>query len=298
MFHNFDEMIHYASKLETQRVALVGAEDKEGLQALKKAQEMGIAEPLLVGDKDKTSQICKEIGLDCEIINASNSVEAAEKGVKAVRNNKAQILMKGLIKTSVLLKAVLNKEWGLRKGELLSHLAVLDVPVLDRLIFVSDGGMVIKPDIKEKVAIINNAVNFMNDIGYDKVKTALLAAVEVVNEGMPETLDAAAISKMAQRGQIKNCEIDGPLALDNALSEMAAKVKKISGPVAGNADLLIAPDIHSGNILGKSAVYLADGTIAGIILGATVPIIIVSRADVARSKLASLALSAISAAKN
>ncbi|TYB95794.1 MAG: bifunctional enoyl-CoA hydratase/phosphate acetyltransferase [Kosmotoga sp.] len=298
MFHNFDEMIQFASKLETQRVALVGAEDKEGLQALKKAQEMGIAEPLLVGDKDKTSQICKEIGLDCEIINASNSVEAAEKGVKAVRNNNAQILMKGLVKTSVLLKAVLNKEWGLRKGELLSHLAVLDVPVLERLIFVSDGGMVIKPDIKEKAAIINNAVNFMNNIGYDNVKAALLAAVEVINEGMPETLDAAAISKMAQRGQIKNCEIDGPLALDNALSEMAAKVKKISGPVAGNADLLIVPDIHSGNILGKSAVYLADGTIAGIILGATVPIVIVSRADVARSKLASLALSAISAAKN
>ncbi|MEA2067534.1 MAG: bifunctional enoyl-CoA hydratase/phosphate acetyltransferase [Thermotogota bacterium] len=298
MFRNFDEMLQYASKLETQKVALVGSEDEEGLRALKKAQDLGIAEPLLVGGKEKTSQICEKIGLNCEIIDVSNSVEAAEKGVKAIRNNKAQILMKGLVKTSVLLKAVLNKEWGLRKGELLSHLAVLDVPVVDRLIFVSDGGMVIRPDIKEKVAIINNAVSFMNNIGYENPHVALLAAVEVVNESMPETLEAAVISKMAQRRQLKNCEIDGPLALDNALSEMAAKIKKISGSVAGNADLLVVPDIHSGNILGKSAIYLAGGTIAGIILGATVPIVIVSRADVARSKLASLALSAISASKN
>ncbi len=296
MFQNFNEMIEYASELKTQRVALVGSEDKEGLQALKKAKEMGIAEPLLVGDKQTTTRICKEIELDCEIIDASNSIDAAEKGVKAVKNGDAQILMKGLVKTSILLKAVLNKEWGLRKGKLLSHLAILDVPAVDRLIFVSDGGMVIKPDINEKVAIINNAVSFMNEIGYDKPCVALLAAVEVVNESMPETLEAAAISKMAERGQIKNCEIDGPLALDNALSDMAANIKKISGSVAGNADALIVPDIHSGNILGKSAVYLADGTIAGIILGATVPIVIVSRADVARSKLASLALSAISAA--
>ncbi|MFO7882964.1 MAG: bifunctional enoyl-CoA hydratase/phosphate acetyltransferase [Kosmotogaceae bacterium] len=298
MFRNFDEMIQYASKLETQRVALVGSEDKEGLQAIKKAQEMGIVEPLLIGDKEETTRMCDIIGLRCEIINAANSIDAAEKGVKAVKNNEAQILMKGLVKTSTLLKAILNKEWGLRKGKLLSHLAILDVPVVDRLIFVSDGGMLIKPDIDEKAAIIDNVVGFMNKIGYNKPRVALLAAVEVVNESMPETLEAAAIAKMAERGQIKNCEIDGPLALDNALSKMAARIKKIPGSVAGNADVLIVPDIHSGNILGKSAVYLADGTIAGIILGATVPIVIVSRADVARSKLASLALSAISATKS
>src|SRR5690606_25916314 len=148
--------------------------------------------------------------------------------------------------------AVLNKEWGLRSGNVLSHIAALDVPAIDRIVFVTDGGMVIKPDLQTKVSIIENAVVFLRSIGYEKPKVALITAVEVLNGDMPETLDAAVIAKMAQRGQISNCEVDGPLGLDNALSLEAAKIKKVTGPVAGMADLLVVPEIAAGNFLGKS----------------------------------------------
>jgi len=226
------------------------------------------------------------------IVHSENEVISSEIAVKLISEGKANILMKGLVKTATLLKAVLNKEWGLRTGNLLSHVAILETPGLDRLIFVTDGGMIIKPDLNQKIGIIQNAVNLAHDLGYERPNVALIAAVEVVNPDMPETMEAAIISKMADRKQIKGCNIDGPLGLDNALNLMAAKIKNVESNVAGKADILVVPDIHSGNFLGKSAVYLANGKIAGLVVGAKVPIIIVSRADSSESKINSIALAA------
>lgn len=294
MFKNFKELIDRIRDLgKVKRVVLVGSEDIEGIKALKKAKSEGIADAILVGDREKTMEIQKQLGTEFPVIDAGTPAEASEKGVKLISSGEADILMKGLVKTAVLLKAVLNKEWGLRSGKLLSHIAAMDIPTMDKLVFVSDGGMVIKPDLQQKAAIIENAVNFMHQLGYEKPRVALITAVEVVNPDMPETIDAAVLAKMAERKQLPSCYLDGPLGIDNALNEYAAKVKKVSGEVAGKADLLIVPDIHSGNFLGKSAVYLAGGTIAGLILGASAPIVIVSRADTENSKLASIALSVL-----
>jgi len=198
--------------------------------------------------------------------------------------------MKGLIKTSTLLKAVLNKEWGLRTERLLSHVVLMEIPGFDRLLFLTDGGMVIRPSLEEKVQIIMNAVDLAKRLGYEKPKVALIAAVETVNEKIPETVEASIIAKMAERGQIKGCIIDGPLGFDNAVSTFAARVKGIKSDVAGIADILVVPDIHSGNFLGKSVVYFAKGRIAGVVVGARKPVVIVSRADTEESKFYSVVL--------
>jgi phosphate butyryltransferase len=291
------EVIEKAKIVSKKRVVVVGAEDKEALKAVSAAYDEGFVEPVLVGKKEIIEENLKELGKEFDIIDAKTEEEAAEQGVRLVSSGAADIVMKGLIKTSKLLKAVLNKEWGLRTGSVLSHVAIIETEALDSLKIVTDGGMIIKPTLDQKVAIINNAVELAHSMGIETPKVALLAAVEVVNPDMPETMDAAIITQMNKRGQIKGCTVDGPLALDNALSEMAAKIKKIKSDVAGHADILVVPDIHAGNVLGKSAIYLANGKIAGLVLGAKAPIVIVSRADTAESKLASLALAVLKAEK-
>ncbi|MBO8161520.1 MAG: bifunctional enoyl-CoA hydratase/phosphate acetyltransferase [Thermosipho sp. (in: Bacteria)] len=290
MLKSFNEIIEIA-KGKNAIISLAGAEDIESLKAIKNVQDLGI-KAILVGNKPIIEKHLQDLNLELPIEHAENEIEASEKAVKLVSSGKANVLMKGLVKTSTLLKAVLNKEWGLRTGNLLSHIALLETPGINRIIFVTDGGMIIKPDINQKIGIIKNAVSLAHKLGYETPKVALIAAVEVVNPDMPETMEAAIISKMADRGQIKGCKLDGPLGLDNALSIFAAEVKKVKGDVAGNADILVVPDIHSGNFLGKSAVYLANGEIAGIIMGASAPIIIVSRADTSKSKRNSIALAA------
>lgn len=291
------EVIEKAKIVSKKRVVVVGAEDNEALKAVSAAYDEGFVDPVLVGKKEIIEENLKELGREFDIIDAKTEEEAAEQGVRLVSSGAADIVMKGLIKTSKLLKAVLNKEWGLRTGSVLSHVAIIETEALDSLKIVTDGGMIIKPTLDQKVAIINNAVELAHSMGIETPKVALLAAVEVVNPDMPETMDAAIITQMNKRGQIKGCIVDGPLALDNALSEMAAKIKKIKSDVAGHADILVVPDIHAGNILGKSAIYLANGKIAGLVLGAKAPIVIVSRADTAESKLASLALAVLKAEK-
>lgn len=290
-------VIEKAKTVSKKRVVVVGAEDKEALKAVSAAYDEGFIEPVLVGKKEVIEENLKELGREFDIIDTRTEEAAAEQGVRLVSSGAADIVMKGLIKTSKLLKAVLNKEWGLRTGSVLSHVALIETAALDSLKIVTDGGMIIKPTLDQKVAIIKNAVELSHSMGIENPKVALLAAVEVVNPDMPETLEAAIITQMNKRGQIKDCTIDGPLALDNALSEMAAKIKKINSEVAGHADILVVPDIHAGNVLGKSAVYLANGKIAGLVLGAKAPIVIVSRADTAESKLASLALAVLKAEK-
>lgn len=299
MIKNFKDLLSKLTEKDSKtrkKIVLAGAEDIEALKALKHAYQLNICDFVLVGQKSSVINNLETLELpaeDFEIIDSTDEFDCAEKSVKAVNSENAAMLMKGLIKTSTLLKAVLNENWGLRTGKLLSHVAVLESPVIDRLILLSDGGMIIKPTLEQKVAIIENAVHVAKKMGIDLPKVACIAAVEVVNPSMPETVEAAILSKMNQRGQIKDCLVDGPLGLDNALDTNAAKVKKVSGEVAGRADILIVPDIHSGNFLGKSIVYMAGGNIAGIVVGAKVPIVIVSRADSFENKFHSIVLGLI-----
>ncbi|MGM0640841.1 MAG: bifunctional enoyl-CoA hydratase/phosphate acetyltransferase [Thermotogota bacterium] len=292
---NLDDLIKKAKETGMKRVVVIGAEDPEALEAVSAAHDEGFADPVLVGDKKIIEENLQKIDKDFDIIDAENSKDAAEKGIRLVSSGAADVVMKGNIKTSILLKAALNKDWGLRTGNVLSHCAVLDTPYLDKLIFVTDGGMIIRPDLNQKVSIINNTVKLAKSIGIETPKVGVIAAVEVVNPDMPETKDAAILTQMNRRGQIKDCIVDGPLGIDNALDLTAAKIKKVTGEVAGQADILLVPDIHSGNFLGKSAVYLAGGKIAGLILGCTAPIVVVSRANDAKSKMASLALGVLNA---
>lgn len=299
---SFKELFELAEKTERQNLVLAGAEDQEAVKAVAIAEKKGLIKPFFVGKKDSILENIQKLNKEntikeYEIIDTESDSETAEKSVKLISNGEGTLLMKGLIKTAVLLKAVLNKDWGLRTGRLLSHIAVAETRALKKIIAITDGGMNLRPDLNEKRDIILNAVELMKTLGIETPRVAPVAAVEVVNEKMPETIDAAILSKMNDRGQIKSCVVDGPLGLDNALSEFAAGVKKITGDVAGNADIILVPDIHSGNLLGKSVEYIGGGTIAGLIMGAAVPIVIVSRADKAEAKLTSIALGTINTAR-
>jgi len=291
---NFEELLLEAKKCGRKDLILAGADDVEALKAVEVAAELGLVRPVLVGNKELILNKLENFSLkDYELSEADSAEEIAEKSVMRSKPVINKILMKGSIKTAYLLKAVLNKEWGLRTGNLLSHVVAADIEGYDRLLFITDGGMVIKPSIEEKVQIIENAVSLAFSIGIETPKVACVTAVEVINPSIPETLDCAILSKMNQRGQIKGCKVEGPLGLDYALSEFAAKIKKVEGDVAGKADILLVPDINSGNFLGKSVEYFAGGKIAGLIMGAMVPIIIVSRADKSESKLASILLAIV-----
>lgn len=288
MIRTLSEIIEMA-KGKGKVIAIAGAEDKEAVKAVVEAKELGVS-AILFGKREVIEENLRELGADFPIVDCRTEEEVSKAAVKSVVEGRAHIVMKGLVKTSTLLKAVLDKEQGLRTERLLSHVAVVEVPGVNRLIFVTDGGMVIKPTLEQKVQIIENVVAVARKLGYEMPRVALIAAVETVNPDMPETLEAAIIAKMNERGQIKNCKIDGPLGIDNALSVYAAEVKGVKGDVAGHADILVVPDIHSGNFLGKSAVYFANGKIAGIIAGAKAPVIVISRADTSESKFASIAL--------
>ncbi|PYE52895.1 bifunctional enoyl-CoA hydratase/phosphate acetyltransferase [Deinococcus yavapaiensis] len=280
------------------RVAVAAAADPHVLSAVHEARIEGLIRPILFGDPDKIAAAAREVGLDLSKVDvrpAANNDAAAEAAVKTVSSGEADILMKGLLDTAVLLRAVLNKEWGLRTGRLLSHVLAYDVPGADfgRLFFMSDGAMNIEPDLKAKIQIVENAVTVAHAVGIDQPKVAMLAAVEVVNPDMSTAVDDAIISKMGDRGQIKGALIDGPLALDNAVSEHAAHIKKINSPVAGKADILVVDDIDVGNVFYKTLVYFARARVAGIIMGAKAPIVLTSRADSEEAKFYSVALACV-----
>ncbi|MDM5372041.1 MULTISPECIES: phosphate butyryltransferase [Bacillus cereus group] len=282
-------------------VAVAVAEDHEVIEAVAKAIKLQLAQFRLYGNQEKIMGMLQEHGLQTsehvEVIAAMSSAEAAELSVKAVRNGEADVLMKGNIPTANILKAVLNKEWGLRKGSVLSHVAAFEVQNYDRLIFVTDAAMNIAPDVTQKAAIIQNTVEVARAIGIDLPKVAPIAAVEVVNPAMQATIDAAMLTQMNRRGQIKDCIVDGPLALDNAVSQIAAEHKGIVSDVAGKADILLVPTIEAGNVLYKSLVYFADAKVGAMIAGAKAPIVLTSRADSAETKVYSLALAVATASK-
>lgn len=298
-----DSLISMASQDGRKTVAVAAAEDSEVLEAIAKAVDLKLADFLLYGDEGEIERMIAAehpvlaASSGVKIISAPNHTIAAEMAVKAVKNKEADVVMKGNIPTAVILKAVLNKEYGLRTGAVLSHVAVFEVPGYDRFTIVTDAAMNISPDVEQKAQIIKNAVEVAHSIGIDMPKVAPLAAVEVINPAMQATVDAASLTMMNKRGQIPGCIVDGPLALDNAVSQIAAEHKGIKSEVAGKADILLVPAIEVGNVLYKSLIYFANAKVGAVIAGAKAPIVLTSRADTAESKLYSLALALCSASK-
>lgn len=294
-----DFLLEESKKGRPMTLALACPYGDDALAAVARAQRDGIVKAVLIGDEEKIRRLAEQEGhdlSDISVVDEPDDDRAVEKSVKMVSSKEADLLMKGLVKTSSLLKAVLDKEWGLRTGSLLSHLFLFEVPILDgRVVGVSDGGMNTYPDLSAKVKIIENAAACYHKIGVPQPKIAALAAVETVNPDMPATLDAAALAKMNERGQIKGCLVDGPLALDNAISEESARIKGLSSPVAGKADMLLVPDIEAGNFVGKVLLYMTGGRGAGVVLGAKKPIVLTSRFDTMETKLLSIALGALAA---
>jgi phosphate butyryltransferase len=277
------------------KLVLAAAQDQHSLGAIIKAWKDNIIEPILVGDKEEIESICQSNNYDIagvKIIHEPDTEKSVETAVKMISSKQGDILMKGKIGSATLLRCVLNKEWGLRTGNLLSHFALFEVETYKKVIAVTDVAMNIAPTLHDKIAIVNNSVACLNRLGYIMPKVAVLGAVEMVNENMQATLDAALLSKMNQREQIKNCIIDGPLAFDNAVSLESAQLKGIKSEVAGDTDLLLMPDIEVGNVLYKSLVFFAKAKVASIILGAMVPIVLTSRSDSEQAKLDSILLAA------
>jgi phosphate butyryltransferase len=292
---NMNELRRLIEGGPRKKLVLAAAQDQHSLGAIIKAWKDNIIEPILVGDKEEIESICQSNNYDItgvRIVHEPNIEKSVETAVRMVSSKQADILMKGKIGSATLLRCVLNKEWGLRTGNLLSHFALFEVETYQKVIAVTDVAMNIAPTLHDKIAIVNNSVACLNRLGYEMPKVAVLGAVEMVNENMQATLDAALLSKMNQREQIKNCIIDGPLAFDNAVSLESAQLKGIKSEVAGDTDLLLMPDIEVGNVLYKSLVFFAKAKVASIILGAMVPIVLTSRSDSEQAKFDSILLAA------
>lgn len=296
MIRKLEELISLAKERQKKTIAIAAAQDKVVLEAVVQAVKDNIVDAILVGDKKKILSLGEELNLDLSNMRIEDECDinkAAAKAVDLVSRGEAQFLMKGILGTADLLKAVLNKEAGLKTNNLLSHVMIYEVPTYHKLLFLTDGGMVPYPELKDKIGIINNAVKVAHSLQIEKPMVAPICAVEVVNPSMQATLDAAALATMNKRGQIKGCIIDGPLALDNAISKEAAHHKGIVSEVAGETDILLVPNIEAGNFFGKSLTYFAQAESAGVIVGAKCPVVLVSRADSAKSKLYSIALGAV-----
>lgn len=297
---SFNDVIKYAKERGPKIISVACSQDKEVLIAVDMAKKEGIANAILVGDIEKTKEIAKELNIDLdgyELIDEKDLAQASLKAVSLVSEGKADMVMKGLVDTSIILKAVLNKEVGLRTGNILSHVAVFDVKGYDRLFFITDAAMNLSPDLQGKKQIIENACVVAHALDIEEPKVAAICAKEKVNPKMQDTIDAKDLEEMCANGDIKGCVVGGPFALDNAVSEEAAKHKGMSHPIAGKADILLAPDIEAGNILYKSLVFFSETKNAGVIVGAKAPIILTSRADSEETKLNSIALGVLMAAK-
>ncbi|WP_411679057.1 phosphate butyryltransferase [Clostridium thailandense] len=300
MIKNFMEVLKKTKEQELKKVAVAVAQDKPVLEAIRDAKEQGIADAILVGEKSEIENIAKEIGMNLsnfEVIDEKDKVKAALKAVELVSTGKADMLMKGLIDTANFLRAVLNKEVGLRTGKLMSHVGVFQLDKFDRLLFVTDAAFNMYPELKDKVDIVKNAVTVAKAVGVETPRVAPICAVEVVNPSMQATVDASILSKMNDRGQIKGCFIDGPLALDNALSEEAAAHKGVTGPVAGKADILLMPNIEAGNIMYKTLTYTTECKSGALLVGTSAPVVLTSRNDSHETKMYSIALAALVASE-
>ena len=302
MSRNFDDLLKRVNNCKKKKLAVAVAQDEPVLEAVKAAKEKGIADAVLVGDLEKIKEIANKINMDInefEVVDEKNVNKAALEAIRLVSSGKADMVMKGLVDTATFLRSVLNKEVGLRTGKLMSHVSVFEIEGIDRLILLTDAAFNTYPDLKAKIQILNNSVAVAQSCGIDMPKVAPVCAVEVVNPDMPATVDAALLSKMNDRGQIKGCIVDGPLALDNALSEEAAEHKGIKGKVAGKADILLLPNIEAANVMYKTLTYTSKSRNGGLLVGTSAPVILTSRADSFETKVHSIALAALVAeAKN
>jgi phosphate acetyltransferase len=270
--------------------------DESSLAGAIDAAKMGVITPILVGPRHKITKAAAAANLDIaayEVVDAEHSHAAAEKAVALIREGRAEMLMKGSLSTGELLGAVVKRDTGLRTARRLSHCFIMDVPNHPNVLIITDAAINVFPTLEEKIDIVQNAIDLAHALKIDNPKVAILSAMETVNPSLPSTVEAAALCKMADRGQITGGLLDGPLALDNAISPEAAGIKNITGPVAGHADILVVPDLEAGNMLAKSLSFLMGADSAGIVLGARVPITLTSRADTVQSRLASSAVAAL-----
>lgn len=300
MIKNLNELLSEAKSQKSMKLVVAAAQDEDVLLAVVKAAEEGIIDPILVGDVNEINRIAESNKLDLEtysMIDVKDLVEVAKLSVEMVKKGKADFLMKGLIDTAILLKAVLDKEIGLRTDNQLSHVMVYDVPTYHKLMFFTDGGMNIAPDLNAKVSITKNAVQVAKALGNTEVKVAALAAKEKVNPKMQATIDAKALEEKCKDGEFgEGVIVEGPLAFDLVVSKEAARTKGFKSEVAGDVDVVVVPTIEVGNGIGKALSYLANTKSAGIIMGASAPVVLVSRADTFEDKLNSIALGSVIAA--
>jgi phosphate acetyltransferase len=286
----YERLLERCKGLQPVPTAVAHPCEQSALTGAVEAAQAGLIAPILVGPRTKIEEIAKSANIDIsklEIVDAPHSVEAARQAVALVREGRAEVLMKGSLHTDELMSAIVSREGGMRTGRRISHVFIMDVPTYHKVLIVTDAAINIAPTLEDKVDIVQNAIDLAISLGLEKPKVAILCAVETVNSKMQATLDAAALCKMAERGQIKGGILDGPLAFDNAISKDAANTKGIKSPVAGDPDILLAPDLEAGNILAKQLSFLANADSAGMVLGARVPVILTSRADSVRSRIAS-----------
>ena len=301
VFHNFDELIaKVKGSPEKKIMAVACANDDHTLEAVVNARREGIIEPLLVGDKKIIKEILEKLQEDIPDENIFDVPEedlqkACETAVKLVREGRANFLMKGKVDTKIILKEVVNKEYGLGTGKLMSHFTMFQIPSYHKLILPVDGGMVTYPDLEQKKQIIENTVETLRSMGYDCPKVGVLACVEKVNPKMPESVDGAELQAMNERGEIKNCIVEGPIQYDCVMRKDLADFKGLDSKIAGDPDVLIAPNIHAGNIMGKMYAISCGGKMAGFIVGAKCPIVMVSRGSTAEEKYLSIVVSAAAA---
>jgi phosphate butyryltransferase len=290
---NFTQLLEAAMERAPKRVAIVGGGQRQTLHAARLARGLGLAHCILIDSPSRLESVAAEEGIDLagmELLEEGDMIQAAYRAVEMVHAEEVDMVMNGRALPVELMKAALDRDKGLRIGKVITDVSVFEIPEFDRLIFVSDVAIVVSPNLAQKVAIVQNAIDTAIELGVERPKVAILASTEMVNPEMPANMDAANLSKMAERGQIQGGLVDGPLALDNAISVKAAQMKDIRSPVAGHADILITPDVESGNILAKALAYFAKGRMAGVVVGAKCPIVMPSRSDPPQQKMLSLAL--------
>jgi len=295
----YERLIARAKQVAAAQTIVVHPCDESSLRGPVQAAELGIIKPILVGPAAKIKEVAGEHGIkinDFQVVDAPHSEAAAERAVELVHEGKGELLMKGSLHTDELMRAVTSSKTGLRTARRISHVFIMDVPTYPETLFITDAAINIFPDLDAKRDIIQNVVDLFTQVGLGTPRVAILSAVETVTSKIPSTIDAAALCKMADRGQITDAIIDGPLAFDNAISPEAAKIKGIQSPVAGKAQILVVPDLEAGNMLAKNLIFLSKADSAGLVLGARVPVVLTSRADSVRSRMASCAAAVLYAA--
>jgi phosphate butyryltransferase len=298
MFRSFDDLLNAARARGPLSIAVAAAHDPDVVEALQRARELGLADAILVGKESEIRALARDAGFDLsgsQIVNEPDPAAAIRQAIALVREGRARLLMKGKVATASLVRAVLDKDMGLRTGRQLSQVVVFQVPGFDRLMLLTDAAINIAPTLAQKAELCRNAIQVARAIGIEKPNIAALCALELVNPEMPATVDAAALCAMNRRGQLPGCYIEGPIALDAPLSKFAAERKKISSPVVENTDIFLAPDIEAANILYRALVYFAKAESGGIVLGARVPIVLLSRAETAETKVRSIAIGVLAA---